>query len=120
MKTIGIVGTRSRDNSRAMKKVKNAFFKVYEEGDRICSGGCPKGGDRFAEVFHKNFSIPILIFPANWTKFGKGAGFVRNTDIARESDILIACVSKSRTGGTEDTIEKFLKDHSKDALVLVE
>jgi len=32
-----------------------------------------------------------------------------NTYIARDSDILIACVSKDRKGGTEDTIKKYLK-----------
>ncbi len=60
-----------------------------------------------------------LWFPANWKKFGRAAGFIRNTDIAENSDILIACVSKDRTGGTEDTIKKFLKEKDRNNLILI-
>jgi hypothetical protein len=108
MKKIGIIGTRRRDSSEASKKIKEAFFKVYKEGDIIVSGGCPKGGDRFAERIAKDNGIPILIYYPNW-KLGRGAGLIRNSEIAKDSDILIACVSKDRTGGSEDTIKKYLE-----------
>ena len=49
MKTIGIIGTRRRDTVNDFVLVEFAFFKIYEPGDRICSGLCPKGGDRFAD-----------------------------------------------------------------------
>jgi hypothetical protein len=109
MKKIGIIGTRRRDGSVSYKKVEESFFEIYEDGDRIVSGGCPKGGDRFAEVIAKKYGIPILIFYPNWDKYKKGAGLVRNTFIAQNSDVLIACVATDRKGGTEDTIKKFLK-----------
>jgi hypothetical protein len=112
MKKIGIVGTRRRDNKYACDEVEKAFLNIYKEGDWIVSGGCSKGGDRFAEVIAKKFGIPILIFYPNWDKYKKGAGFVRNRDIAIHSDVLIASVSMDRTGGTEDTIKKFIKEHS--------
>ena len=106
---IGIIGTRRRNSPGDYKATFKKFFDLYEDGYRIISGGCPKGGDNFAFDISKSEGIPITIFPANWSRYGKGAGFVRNTDIAENSDILIACVSKDRTGGTEDTIKKFLK-----------
>lgn len=109
MKRIGIVGSRRKDSYDYKVVVENKFFSVYEEGDWIVSGGCPKGGDKFAEMIAKENGIPILIFYPSWERFGKGAGFVRNGDIAKYSDILIACVARDRTGGTEDTIEKFTK-----------
>jgi len=110
MKRIGIVGSRRRNTFYDDRRVvENAFFSVYEEGDWIVSGGCPKGGDRFAEMIAQANGIPILIFHPNWERFGKGAGFVRNGDIAKYSDILIACVADDRKGGTEDTIKKFTK-----------
>jgi hypothetical protein len=109
MKKIGIVGTRRRDSAGAFREVEKKFFELYEEGDWIVSGGCAKGGDRFAEVIAKKHGIPIIIFYPNWGKYKKGAGLVRNRDIAVESDVLIGCVAKDRTGGTENTLEQFRK-----------
>ena len=111
MKKIGIVGSRRRDTKEDFLAVKKAFFKIYKEGDWIVSGGCPKGGDKFAYILHKKYYIPYLEFPANWPKHGKKAGFIRNTPVAKYSDTLIACVSLDRTGGTEDTIDKWLYYH---------
>ena len=116
MKKIGIIGTRRRNNSEAYKKVETAFFEIYENGDWICSGGCPKGGDRFAEVIAKKYGVPILIFYPNWEKYKKAAGIVRNGDIAFHSDVLIACVAKDRKGGTENTIKSFLKNKLRNTL----
>ena len=109
MKKIGIVGSRRRNTARDRSIVFNKLMEIYEEGDYLVSGGCPEGGDKFAEIVAKQNGVPILIFYPNWKKYGKIAGFERNTYIARESDVLIACVAPDRTGGTEDTIKKFQK-----------
>ena len=131
MKKIGIIGTRRRNTRTDFIDVKDAFFSVYEDGDWIVSGRCPKGGDAFAEKIAKDFGIPILIFEARWNhkwieeerkfirKYNKAAGFIRNTPIAEYSDILISCVHPDRTGGTENTIKKFKKLPNKGALILV-
>jgi len=116
---IGIIGSRRRDSEEDFIKVEKAFSSIYEPGDIIVSGGCPEGGDRFAEIIAKENGIPIMIFPANWKQYGKSAGFIRNGDIARKSDVLIACVASDRKGGTEDTITKFLKLKTEKLLFLV-
>jgi hypothetical protein len=112
MKHIGIVGSRRRKSVFDRNKLENQFWVIYEEDDWIVSGGCPEGGDKFAEDIAKEYGIPIIIFYPYWKKFGKAAGFVRNTPIALRSDILIALVAKDRKGGTEDTIKKFEEFHS--------
>lgn len=119
MKIIGIVGSRRRDSQADFIAVKTVFLQIYEKGDTICSGLCSRGGDRFAVVLSEQFQTPTKWFPAKWDELGKAAGFIRNTDIAQTSDVLIACVAKDRTGGTEDTIKKFLKFHPNGKLILV-
>lgn len=107
MKTIGIIGSRRRDKPDDYDKIEAAFLSVYGPNDTIVSGGCSRGGDRFAEQIAKRHQVTIKIYYAEWNRLGKPAGFIRNADIARDADILIACVSSDRTGGTEDTIKKF-------------
>lgn len=135
MKTIGIIGTRRRDTNEDFLLVEAAFLRVYQPGDRICSGLCSTGGDRFAVILVEKYNTSKLWFPAKWddleapsariryNKYGKpynaNAGFARDTDIARESNPLIACVASDRTGGTEDTITKWERFHPKEKVILV-
>lgn len=106
MKTIGIVGSRRRNNKEDLELLRKTFLEIYKKGDTIVSGGCPKGADNMAEIFAKEYSIPIKIHYAEWDKYGKSAGFKRNTYIAQDADIIIAVCSEDRTGGTEDTVRK--------------
>ena len=106
MKAIGIIGSRRRDALIDYDACKRAFLGVYEKGDRIVSGGCPRGGDRFADLLARKYGVTITTHYPDWDGVGKGAGFARNSLIASECDILLAVVAKDRTGGTEDTIKK--------------
>ena len=115
---IGIIGSRRRNSTSDYADVLRAFLKIYKEGDIIVSGGCPKGGDHFAEIIADKFNIPIKIYPANW-KLGRHTGFLRNAIIAHSSNKLIACIAEDRKGGTEDTIKKFLKVNTENNLLLV-
>lgn len=117
MKKIGIIGTRKRNIITDFHIVREVFHKIYIQGDWIVSGHCPKGGDAFAEKIAYQYGIPILLFPPK--KFTREEFFARNTLVAEESDIIIAClinpheslddIYKRTSGGTEDTIKKFLR-----------
>lgn len=48
MKTIGIIGSRRRYKPEDWLLVYEAFCQNYQEGDKITSGMCSKGGDQFA------------------------------------------------------------------------
>lgn len=108
-KTIGIVGSRRRNTFKDFQLCRRAFYKIYQPGDKIVSGGCEKGGDKFAEKIARGAGITIIIHHADWIGHGKVAGFLRNTAIAEDCDVLIALVHQDRTGGTEDTVKKALK-----------
>ena len=108
-KVIGIVGSRRRAEGSDLASCAKAFLDIYKKGDTIVSGGCPKGGDHFAELIAKKWEIPIKIHTAEWKKYGRSAGIIRNTYIAEDADVLLAIVASDRTGGTEDTIRKATK-----------
>lgn len=113
-KKIGIVGARSRNTSYDLIIVFETFIEVYNEGDVIVSGGAPKGGDRFAKLIADKKGIPIIEYLPDTKKYKSfvASAFARNTLIANDSDILIACVSEPRSNGTQDTIRKFLKKNA--------
>lgn len=117
MKHIGIIGSRRRATQADYSLLFHAFLKLYEPGDCIISGGCPTGGDAFAERIAKALGIPItIIYPPKHlidkdlqrvnprAAFAKIA-YTRNEWIAQESDVILALVAPDRTGGTEDTLK---------------
>jgi len=108
---IGIVGSRRRDTEQDKQIVEQKLLEFMDKYPdiTICSGHCPKGADRFAEELAVKYGLKTIIYPADWNRYGNIAGFKRNTDIAKTSDKLIACVAHDRTGGTEDTVKKFMK-----------
>lgn len=118
VKMIGIIGSRRRNDRSDYRAIKEALLDVYDDGDIIVSGGCPKGGDRFAEEIAKEFGLSILIHYPKWRVYGKKAGLKRNGLIARDADILIVCRAPDKTGGTEDTIKKY-KELGKNTLIEV-
>lgn len=110
-KVIGIVGSRRRDTDHDYNTLLLMFDNVYEKGDWIVSGGCYKGADNMAEHIAHERSIPMIIHKADWDKYRKAAGPIRNTDIANDCNVLIVLCAEDRTGGTEDTVLKVEKQN---------
>ena len=55
----------------------------------IVTGKC-KGADSLGEVYARERRFPIAEFPADWEKHGRSAGPIRNEQMARYADTLIA------------------------------
>jgi hypothetical protein len=109
---VGIVGSRSRNSPQDKALIKSLLLRQIEKGKsfHIVSGGCPRGADRFAEEIAEELLLPISIHepdiePGCTKAEYARACYARNTLIAEESDVIIACwdgVSR----GTKDTIDK--------------
>jgi len=55
----------------------------------IVSGGA-RGTDSLGEKYAKKRNYGLKQFPAAWSKFGRGAGVIRNAEMANYADVLIA------------------------------
>lgn len=75
--------------------------------DEIVSGGA-KGADSLGEQFAKEKSIKVIKFPADWVKHKKGAGFIRNVEMAEYANILIAFWD-GKSSGTKHMIDTATK-----------
>jgi hypothetical protein len=89
---------------------------VYDEADEIhavtpvtelISGGA-QGADSLGESWAKSRGIPIRHLIPDWKKHGRGAGIMRNTDIVKQADQVIAFWDGT-SRGTQDTMRKAKK-----------
>lgn len=87
----------------------NCYNKNCWKITEVVSGGA-KGIDTLGEIWAENNNIPIKRFPAEWAKYRKAAGHIRNVQMAHYGDILIAVWNGSP--GTADMI-KIMQDLNK-------
>ena len=104
--SLGVVGSRTFVGDNCYDKLKETLTIVQQQCTikQIVSGGAV-GADSYARKFALETGIPILELKPDWSRFGKAAGMLRNTDIVRESDVLIAFWD-GESRGTLDSINK--------------
>lgn len=87
MKTI-IAGSRRVSGSA----ISHVYDAVKLSGFCITEvvSGTAHGIDRAGEAWSRLVEVPLTQFPANWDKFGKSAGYIRNKQMAEYADALIA------------------------------
>lgn len=103
---VGIVGSRDFTNYRALEKFILSHLSLSQITG-VVSGGA-RGADTLAEQFADRHNLPVKVYPADWKKFGKAAGIIRNDDIVKDSDVLFAFPLKGSVG-TFDSIRKAYK-----------
>lgn len=87
---IAIIGSRTFEDYTVFKNILNEMRGDAEFAfDSIVSGGA-NGADKLAELYATEYNIPILVLPAQWDKYGKRAGYVRNQEIWDNADFGIA------------------------------
>jgi hypothetical protein len=80
-----IAGGRDFDD---YERVYNILF-TYPT-DSIVVSGTARGADALGEKAAAALGLDVMPFPADWDKHGKGAGFIRNNEMAKYADVLIA------------------------------
>ena len=83
---VAIIGGRDFNDYGLLEDTLESF---KDEMSLVVSGAAC-GADLLGERWAINNGIKTLIFPADWTTYGKRAGFIRNEDIIKNCDIVIA------------------------------
>ena len=81
MLKIIVAGSRSFQNYNLLKS-KLDFFIGEHKFVQIVSGRAI-GADKLGERYAIEKDIKLKVFPAKWEKYGKGAGYVRNKEMAK-------------------------------------
>jgi len=75
----------------------------FDPSEVVC--GCAEGVDQAGAAWAEAQGIPVKHFPANWKRFGRRAGPMRNTEMVAYAEGVIA-VWDGESNGTRDTICK--------------
>lgn len=109
MYKILVTGDRKWKDSRIVEDVLRQYYTLHKENLAIIQGCC-SGADRAAQNFTIKYGCQNLSFPAEWDKYGKVAGPIRNTKMLEQSpDLVIAFHDDIHNSkGTKDTVTKAL------------
>ena len=110
MKILAIVGSRNFPDLRLVKDyVKDVYALNNSHGaiKRIVSGGA-RGVDSLAEKTARAFNFYEKTFVANWAKYGKQAGYIRNKEMIEYADE-VAAFWDGESPGTKHSIDLALK-----------
>jgi uncharacterized phage-like protein YoqJ len=103
---IAMVGSRTFcDKTLVYLKVDEWFINHPER--ELVSGGA-KGVDTWAWEAVRLLKNICWIFPADWIKYGKSAGYIRNEEIVRQADHVVAFWD-GESKGTKHTIDLAIK-----------
>lgn len=95
-----IAGSRSITNiEHVVRAVHKSGFNITE----VVEGGA-RGVDTLAFDYAHANNIPVKVFPANWNKYGRSAGMMRNAEMADYAEALIA-IWDGKSRGTRHMID---------------
>ena len=113
MKVI-IAGSRNfNDYDFLCAKIEELNLKI----DEIVCGGCC-GADSLGAQYGIDNGITVTMFPAEWNKYGRSAGIIRNHKMGDYADYLIAFWD-GQSRGTKDMINYMKKINKHGSVIMV-
>lgn len=101
-----VAGTRTFHDQGLLSKTMDELLAQWKGSDiSIVSGGA-KGADHCGEKWAELRGLPVVQFPANWSLYGKAAGYIRNAHMAYYATHLVAfLITNAKSHGTRNMIE---------------
>lgn len=86
-----VAGGRNYTDYETVKYYLNILldYCVREDIELVIVCGMATGADSLGYRFAKENSLKILEYPADWDKYGKKAGYLRNYDMGKVADSAI-------------------------------
>ena len=101
-----IAGTRDFKNYELLKQKMDKILanRVKNNEEIIIISGTARGADKLGERYAREKGYKIERYPANWDKYGKRAGYIRNEQMAKVADACV-CFWDEQSKGTKHMID---------------
>lgn len=86
MINLAVIGSRTYTDGAEMWVILDAL----RANIRCVITGGATGADTYAELWAKQRGVPVKVIPAEWDKYGKSAGPIRNKEIIENCDEVLA------------------------------
>lgn len=105
-----ITGDRNWDNFETMFKAIKNLAKKHNNDVLIVNGDCV-GADRMSTKVANILKLNLALFPANWSRYGKSAGPIRNSlmTICNPNECYAFHVNIDDSKGTKNMINTCIK-----------
>lgn len=97
-----IAGSRTFSDYMLLERTMDRLLRDVSE-DIVIISGRARGADTLGERYARERGYEVWEYPADWKKYGKSAGFLRNRAMARDADALVAFWD-GESRGTENMI----------------
>ena len=103
MASVIIAGSRTIiDYDIVLEAIEESGYDIT----RVISGTAP-GVDSLGELWAMKHGIPYDRMPANWNKYGKRAGFIRNKEMAMVADCAVV-IWDGKSRGSSNMIDEMI------------
>jgi hypothetical protein len=106
-----VCGQRDFEDHEFLFQKLDDMHQSYWQFSEVIEGGAP-GADQLGGTWAMNNGIALRVFPANWKKYGKAAGPIRNQQMLDEGlpDMVVAFYhNKASSKGTKDMVGRAWK-----------
>jgi hypothetical protein len=84
-----IAGSRDFSDYELLTKTLDEYFSNVTD-DIVIISGKAHGADTLGERYAAEHGYQVWGYPAEWNKYGKAAGYIRNAEMAKTADALVA------------------------------
>jgi len=95
------------DKTRVFEVMEDVLFQVERLGLRSVTilSGEARGSDRLGEKYAEHRELRLERFPADWDRYGKSAGVIRNKQMATKADMAVLFWD-GESAGTKNMMEE--------------
>lgn len=97
-----VAGSREFNDYITLRNILDILLAPYTDIEIV--SGTANGADKLGEFYANENGYKLTKFPAKWDKYGKSAGYKRNEEMAKYSDMLIAFWDR-KSKGTKHMID---------------